>query len=71
MDENVRFMMEKFGLDEEKARLAIEKGFRVEALRDGSAMRQFVDDSGIAAGVGRVNGELRKAAKSSRGESRE
>lgn len=71
MDENVRFMMEKFGLDEEKARLAIEKGFRVEALRDGSAMRQFVDDSGIAAGVDRVNGELRKAAKSSRGESRE
>ena len=54
LDENVKFMMEKFGLDEEKAKLAIEKGFRVEALRDGSAMRQFVEDSGIAAGVNRA-----------------
>lgn len=66
LDENVRFMMEKFGLDEEKARMAIEKGFRVEALRDGSAMRQFVEDSGIAAGVNRVKREISKATKSSR-----
>lgn len=70
LDENVKFMMEKFGLDEEKARLAIEKGFRVEALRDGSAMRHFVEDSGIAAGVNRVKREFQKAAKSSPGESR-
>ena len=65
LDENVKFMMEKFGLDEEKAKLAIEKGFRVEALRDGSAMRQFVEDSGIAAGVNRVKREFQKATKSS------
>ena len=57
-------MMEKFGLDEEKAKLAIEKGFRVEALRDGSAMRRFVEDSGIAAGVNRVKQEFQKASKS-------
>ena len=63
-------MMEKFGLDEEKARLAIEKGFRVEALRDGSAMRQFVEDSGIAAGVNRVRREFQKSVKSSQEESR-
>ena len=57
-------MMEKFGLAEEKAKLAIEKGFRVEALRDGSAMRRFVEDSGIAAGVNRVKQEFQKASKS-------
>ena len=58
MDENVKFLMEKFGLDEEKARMAIEKGFRVEALRDGSAMRMFAEDSGIAAGIDRVRKEF-------------
>lgn len=59
-------MMEKFGLDEEKARMAIEKGFRVEALRDGSAMGRFVEDSGIAAGVGKARKEMEKATGASR-----
>ena len=63
-------MMEKFGLDEEKARMAIERGFRVEALMDGSAMERFVEDSGIADGVSRVKREFRKATESSPGESR-
>ena len=68
MDENVKFLMEKFGLDEEKARMAIEKGFRVEALRDGSAMRMFAEDSGIAAGIDRVRKEF-NSSKPSREES--
>ena len=66
IDEDVKFMMEKFGLDEDKARLAIKQGFRVEALRDGSAMRRFVEDSGIADGVGRVKREMELAAKEAR-----
>ena len=69
MDGNVKFLMEKFGLDEEKARMAIEKGFRVEALRDGSAMRMFAEDSGIAAGIDRVRKEF-DGTKSNREESR-
>ena len=53
----VRFMMEKFGLDEEKARLAIRDGFRVGSLMDGSAMARFMDDSGINARVNRMKRE--------------
>lgn len=64
-------MMEKFGLDEEKARLAIKQGFRAEALRDGSAMRRFVEDSGIAYGIGRVKREMERAATEAREGSRE
>ena len=71
IDEDVKFMMEKFGLDEEKARVAIKQGFRVEALRDGSAMRRFVEDSGIADGVGRVKREMGLATKEAREVSRE
>lgn len=57
-------MMDKFGLDEDKARLAIEKGFRVEALLDGSAMSRFMADSGIDGRVGRMNGDLKKSTES-------
>ena len=69
-DDDVKFMMDKFGLDEEKARMAIEKGFRVEALRDGSAMGRFVEDSGIASGIARVKAEFAKSTESSREGSR-
>jgi len=50
-------MMEKFGLDEEKAGMAIRDGFRVGALMDGSAMDRFMDDSGINARVNRMKKE--------------
>ena len=56
-EDDVRFMMEKFGLDEEKARMAIEKGFRVEALRDGSAMSRLMADTGISGRVDRMKRE--------------
>ena len=54
---HVRFMMEKFGLDEEKARMAIEKGFRVEAILDGSAMSRLMVDTGISGRVDRMKRE--------------
>lgn len=50
-------MMEKFGLDEEKARMAIRDGFRVGDLMDGSAMDRFMDESGINARVNRMKRE--------------
>lgn len=50
-------MMEKFHLDEEKARMAIRSGFRVKALMDGSAMKRFMVDSGIEARVNRMKRE--------------
>lgn len=59
-------MMEKFGLDEEKARLAIEKGFRVEALLNGSAKRKLMEDSGIAGRIDRMKREVRAATESSK-----
>lgn len=62
-DDDVRFMMEKFGLDEEKARMAIEKGFRVEALRDGSAMSRLMADAGISGRVDRMKRETTEILK--------
>lgn len=59
-------MMEKFGLDEEKARLAIEKGFRVEALLNGSAKRKLMEDSGISGRIDRMKRETRTIVESSR-----
>ena len=56
-EDDVKFMMEKFGLDEEKARMAIEKGFRVEALRDGSAMSRLMADAGISGRIDRMKRE--------------
>lgn len=56
-EDDVEFMMEKFGLDEEKARMAIEKGFRVEALRDGSAMSRLMTDAGISGRIDRMKRE--------------
>jgi hypothetical protein len=62
-EDDVKFMIEKFGLDEEKARMAIEKGFRVEALRDGSAMSRLMADAGISGRVDRMKRETAEILK--------
>ena len=63
-------MMKTFGLDEEKARMAIEKGFRVGALMDGSAMERLIGDSGIGARVDRMNRDIDTIVKSASEKSR-
>ena len=62
--------MKTFGLDEEKARMAIEQGFRVGALMDGSAMERLIGDSGIGARVDRMNRDIDTLVKSASEKSR-
>jgi len=62
--------MKNFGLDEEKARMAIEKGFRVEALMNGSALDRFIGDSGIGARVESMKRDIDMLAKSAEEKSR-
>ena len=47
LNANIKYLMNVFGLDEDKARMAIEKGFRMEALNDGSAMKMLLDGAGF------------------------
>ena len=62
MTDEIRFLMEKFGLDEEKARMAIEKGFRVEALLDGSAKAKLMEETGISGRIDRMRRETSSIA---------
>lgn len=51
MDPEVEYMMNTFGLSEENARLAIERGFKVGALMNGEAMDWVKKESGIEKGL--------------------
>lgn len=59
-EEDVRYMMDTFKISEEKAREAIRKGFRVKALRDGSAKSRLLKDSGIAGRIDRMKRETKE-----------
>lgn len=67
----VRYVMEKFRIGEREARMAISNGLRVDELRDGTASRKFMDDSGIGPRVSRMEREVDSIKVSSRAKSRE
>jgi len=56
-EEDVRYMAETFKISEDDAREAIKKGFRVKALRDGSAKNMLLKDSGISGRIDRMKRE--------------
>lgn len=66
-EEDILYMMEKFKLSRENAIAAIRKGFRVEALRNGTAMDMFIRDSGIAAKVDTAKRKINELNEESRG----
>ena len=59
-EEDVRYMMDTFKITEEAAREAIKKGFRVKALRDGSAKNKLMKDSGISGRIDRMKKETKE-----------
>ena len=63
-------MMKTFGLDEEKARMALEKGFRAGALMNGSALDRLIGESGIGARVEAMKRDVDNLAKSASEKSR-
>jgi len=62
--------MKTFGLDEEKARMAIEKGFRAGVLMNGSALDRLIGESGIGARVEAMKRDVDNLAKSASEKSR-
>lgn len=59
-EEDVRYMMDTFKITEDAAREAIRKGFRVKALRDGSAKNMLMKDSGISGRIDRMKKETKE-----------